>query len=256
MEPCFLLWKSLNFDFKITAGRRTKLGDYTYRGGRHKITVNGDQNPFAFLVTYLHEVAHLQTFEQHKNLVDPHGAAWKANYSKLIRHFLDLSAFHQSLVTALEGHISNPPASSCADPHLRKELKKFDALQNELPRLPHIEDLPIGQEFLFQGMCFQLTEKQRSRFKAKLQSAPKVYSFNALAEVLPIRKVNGKIESDLQQAVPLIHLPEEASFRYLDREFKKKKQLRVNAVCLELKNREYYEIRSSEAVEVLHLGEC
>jgi hypothetical protein len=61
--------------FKVTRARSTKLGDYRapYQGQPHQITVNHDLNPFSFLITAVHEFAHLKTWIDHKGKVKPHG---------------------------------------------------------------------------------------------------------------------------------------------------------------------------------------
>lgn len=50
-------------EFKISKSRATKLGDYRhpFRGVGHKISVNNNLNAYAFLVTTVHEFAHLLT---------------------------------------------------------------------------------------------------------------------------------------------------------------------------------------------------
>ena len=42
-----------NVKFKIVNGRKTKLGDFraSASGEKHQITVNGDMNPYSFLIT-------------------------------------------------------------------------------------------------------------------------------------------------------------------------------------------------------------
>ena len=51
----------------ITRNRKSVLGDYRHADGQqaHRISVNGDLNKYAFLITLLHELAHLVTFENH-----------------------------------------------------------------------------------------------------------------------------------------------------------------------------------------------
>jgi len=252
VEPCFRLWKQHGFDFKITAGRRTKLGDYTHRSGKHKITVNGDQNPYAFLVTYLHEVAHLQTFLEYKNKVNPHGNEWKRAYIYLLNEFIQAEVFDKNLLPVIKAHASQPGASSCSDPVLHKALKSFDLPFKQENRLPHVEDLKAGQLFLFQGMYFQLMEKQRSRYRAKRLDIAKYYLFNHLAEVAPVSKLpDGQMEILIDTPIPLVHIPPKTQFRYQNRLFEKRKQLRVNSVCLDLKEKGLYEIRSTEWVEIV-----
>ena len=56
----------IEFDFKlkITKERKTRLGDYTSPRGdlNHTITINYNLNKYAFLITLVHEVAHLVSF--------------------------------------------------------------------------------------------------------------------------------------------------------------------------------------------------
>ena len=64
-----------NIHLKITKGRSSKYGDYRplESGKGHKITVNHDLNSYAFLITFVHEVAHLETFVKFKKYHEPHG---------------------------------------------------------------------------------------------------------------------------------------------------------------------------------------
>src|SRR5690554_6336368 len=64
--------------FKITGSRKSKFGDYRppFGGKGHRISVNHDLNPYAFLITTVHEFAHLHTWHEHKNKVQPHGPNW------------------------------------------------------------------------------------------------------------------------------------------------------------------------------------
>ena len=52
--------------------------------GYTKITVNGDLNPYSFLITTIHEFAHLVTFEEYQGRVKPHGKEWQLTYSKML----------------------------------------------------------------------------------------------------------------------------------------------------------------------------
>ena len=51
-------------NFTIARKRKTKLGDYRrpFNGQGHRISVNGDLNQYGFLITTVHEFAHLTTF--------------------------------------------------------------------------------------------------------------------------------------------------------------------------------------------------
>ena len=54
------LWK---VDIKIVSKRKTKHGDYRKtQYGSHQITINEGSNPYRFLITLIHELAHFVAF--------------------------------------------------------------------------------------------------------------------------------------------------------------------------------------------------
>ena len=60
--------ENLEFHLTISRSRHSKLGDYRAPSGirqQHRISVNGDLNPYAFLQTLVHEIAHLLTWQQY-----------------------------------------------------------------------------------------------------------------------------------------------------------------------------------------------
>ena len=81
----------------VAKSRKSVLGDYrhAHHGNNHRISVNGNLNPYEFLITLLHELAHLLTFEQYRNRVESHGKEWKATYSRLLVEFVGLGVFLQ-----------------------------------------------------------------------------------------------------------------------------------------------------------------
>src|SRR3954463_5857713 len=75
-----------NFKLKIKKSRQSKFGDYRPRPGlNHLITINQDLNKYAFLMTLVHEIAHLLCYERHADRVRPHGEEWKECYRELMR---------------------------------------------------------------------------------------------------------------------------------------------------------------------------
>ena len=79
VEYCFDLWKSSPFELKLAKSRQTKVGDFTSKRSKShpRITLNNDLNPYLFLTTYIHEVAHLHVFLRFGHKVDPHGEECK-----------------------------------------------------------------------------------------------------------------------------------------------------------------------------------
>src|SRR5688572_11940900 len=70
----------------ITRERKSILGDYRHRTNHsnHRISINSNLNVYAFLITLLHEMGHLLTFEQYGNRVSAHGKEWKMIFGRLL----------------------------------------------------------------------------------------------------------------------------------------------------------------------------
>jgi len=173
--------------FKVTRSRSSKLGDYRapFRGQTHQITVNHDLNPFAFLITAIHEFAHLKTWNEYKNRVKPHGVEWKRNFKQLIEPFIRLNIFPADVLQAVTAYMDNPAASSCTDLHLYRALKNYDVKNSATL---HVEDLEHQSVFcLKNGRSFQRLEKIRKRYRCIALDSQKIYLFHPLAEVFPVQ---------------------------------------------------------------------
>ena len=185
VDYCLGFYEKLHFQFQITRSRATKLGDYRYdlRTGRHKITVNNDLNPYAFLITYLHEVAHLNTFKKYGRKVMPHGAEWKKNFKNILLPVMKPIIFPLEVLHALENHLSNPRASSCTDPVLYGVLRKYD--QNK-PTLT-LEDIEIGALFRFKNKIYRKIKNKRTRVICEEADSKRKYLIQKLAGVEKIQ---------------------------------------------------------------------
>jgi len=159
---CYKLWQETPFQLKITRTRQTKVGDFTSRRsiGHPRITLNHELNPFLFLITYIHEVAHLRVHLQYGNRVDPHGEEWKISYGRLMQPMLDLHVFPENIFNELKRHMGNPRASSFADSALTKVLRLYDKNSSQYATL---SDIPEGSLFHFQGRFFKKGKIRRTR---------------------------------------------------------------------------------------------
>jgi hypothetical protein len=167
----------------ITRQRKSILGDYRHRTHftNHRISINGNLNPFAFVITLLHEIAHLLTFEQFGNKVSAHGKEWKNVYSDLLKQFMGKNIFPPEIEIELRDSMKNPAASSCAEDGLIRVLRKFDTGKT---RFQLVEEIPIHSLFrLNDGRVFKMGEKQRKRFKCVELSSGKTYLFSPVYEV-------------------------------------------------------------------------
>jgi SprT protein len=174
----------VDYDFKlrIARERNSRLGDYTSprAGSNHIITINHNLNKFAFLITLVHEVAHLVTYNQHKDSVNPHGKEWKVNFRELMQPFLSTDIFPLEVFSALRRYLQNPAASSCTDVQLLRTLK----LHDQDSRTVFLEYLPENSVFLFNNhRLFRKGPRLRKRFKCTEVLTGHTYLFSPLAEV-------------------------------------------------------------------------
>jgi SprT protein len=167
----------------ITRKRQSLLGDYRHPvpGRAHRISINGNLNPYAFLVTLLHELAHLITFEKFGPLVAAHGIEWKRCYGALLSELLEQVPLPDDLQKELTRSLKNPAASSCAEESLMRVLKKYD------PPQAHgylLEQLQQGDMFrITDGRVFIKGEKLRKRYKCRDTNTGAVYLFSPIYEV-------------------------------------------------------------------------
>lgn len=172
----------------IAKERKSILGDYRHKTHHinHRISVNGNLNAYAFLITLLHELAHLLTFEQFSNKVQAHGREWKMIYSQLLAQFLKDKVFPENIEKELKLSLKNPAASSCAEDGLLRVLRKYDAKESQ-HRL--VEELLFNALFrISDGRVFQKGEKLRKRFKCKEVKTGKLYLFSPVYEVEIVRQ--------------------------------------------------------------------
>jgi SprT protein len=169
-------------EFKISKNRATKSGDYRhpFQGAGHKISVNNTLNRYAFLVTTVHEFAHLLTWNEHKNKVKPHGTEWKLNFKKMMQPFLEQQVFPENVRHAISTYLTNPSASSCTDLALSRTLKLYDQSSSNA----RLEEIPAHSIFTIKdGRKFQKGERLRKRFRCTCLDNGNIYLFNPLAEV-------------------------------------------------------------------------
>ncbi len=167
---------------KITPKRKTKLGDYRppIRYNNHRISINHDLNKYAFLITIVHEFAHLFVWEKHKGNVKAHGKEWKLIYRELMLDFTGRGIFPSEIEGFLLKSIVNSKASSTSEIALSRCLKKYD----EHAHLPTLEELSENAVFAIEGgRRFIKGPKRRTRYKCQCLSNKKYYMVHALTPV-------------------------------------------------------------------------
>jgi len=169
--------------FRISKSRTSKLGDYRPPYGKqgHRIPVNHTLNRYAFLITTVHEFAHLKAWTHYQHKIKPHGKEWKSLFRQLMRPFIQTGVFPTDVEAALIHYMDNPAASSCTDLNLFRVLKKYDQLREDTQT---IEQLPADTIFtLKNGRVFQKKGKIRKRYRCVEINTQRIYLFSPIAEV-------------------------------------------------------------------------
>jgi len=177
-------------DVRISRPRRTKLGDHrapTALRRCHRVTVNDGLNPYAFLTTLLHEIAHAATWESNRariRRVRPHGREWKAEFEKILLPVVAGRMLPDDVGAALQRAMRNPAAATCSDRDLMVALARYDAVD---PGLVFVESLTAGMIFRTDGgRLFRLGPKLRSRYRCIEQRTGREYRMHPLCRVSPV----------------------------------------------------------------------
>lgn len=182
VEPVFELIKTNSVHLKIVNERQTRHGDYRkHPTGKHQITVNANLNKYRFLITLVHEIAHLAAFEKYGRSIKPHGNEWKITFQHLMVPFIRPEIFPNSVLPLVANHFRNPTASSDTDARLAFALKQFDERK---PDIHFIHEVPSGSLFRIKnGKVFQKKGLRVKRYECLEVQTGKLYLFNANAEV-------------------------------------------------------------------------
>lgn len=165
LDYCLQLWARSPFHFKLRKSRQTKVGDFTCRHGETpQITVNEDLHPFQFLITYVHEVAHLHVHQRHGHKAEAHGSEWKQEFQLLMAPLLNDQVFPERLLAGLKGHMADPMASTYSDSALTRLLRSFDPRTSQAILL---SDIPEGSIFALNGRWFRKGKIRRTRVLCK-----------------------------------------------------------------------------------------
>ena len=181
VKPIFELIVDNHVHLKIVNERVTRHGDYRKGAtGKHEITVNASLNKYRFLITLIHEIAHLVAFEKYGRFIKPHGKEWKHVFQQMMISFIRPEIFPPHLLPLLARHFKNPSASSDTDATLALALKKFDKENDK----NFIFDLPYGSLFrIHSGKIYQKGALRTKRYECTEVSSGRLYLFNPNAEV-------------------------------------------------------------------------
>lgn len=176
-----------NIFLHITRQRTTKLGDYSWpqRGRKyHKITVNGDLNPYMFLWVFLHEAAHFETRLRLGGSVQPHGHEWQAEYARLLRE--NIAFFPAEARDSIVRYANHIPFVRAIGRQIEETLHHYDKGYFS-EAVTHLDDLPVGSIFRIKAnpaILFRSDERRRTRWLCTDTATGRRYTVPAAAEVI------------------------------------------------------------------------
>lgn len=187
------LLEGLAVDLRVVRPRRSKLGDHRPPPAPlrpHRITVNADLNPYAFLTTLLHEVAHAATWERHRGgflrrrRLRPHGPEWKQEFSSVLAPVVEAGVFPDDVATAVARSLQNPAAATCSDRDLLLALARYDQPPEGRVR---VEQLVEGTWFRIDGRhAFRAGRLVRTRRQCFAAGSGREYRVHGLLFVEPL----------------------------------------------------------------------
>ena len=188
VDPLFDFMAQHNVHLHITRERHSKLGDYRWPQRNrqyHEISVNGNLNPYHFLLVLLHEMAHLDTWLQYKTAIQPHGHEWQNNYARRINQYLTL--FPDDITALLQRYTARIPLSRTVAKQIDAQLRHYDPDYSPSADLT-LNDLAPGTRFHVTSRPnhhFQAIEKRRTRWICLNLADGKKYLVSGTAVVTP-----------------------------------------------------------------------
>lgn len=167
-------------NLKIVNQRHTKHGDFRQlANGEFQITINNSLNPFQFLLTLIHEIAHHVTFKKYGK-IQPHGKEWKQQFQHLMLPFLHPTIFPNHMLIPLAHYLKNPKASTDSDIKLSLALKGNKAENGK----NFVFELPLNSTFVFKNKMYRKGEKRKTRIECLQLTTNRMYLFNQNTEVI------------------------------------------------------------------------
>ena len=187
LELCCELIMYYKLNLHIEVERKGRYGDYhpTMDKG-NRITVNHNLNPYEFLVTFIHELAHHTNYLKHGNTVQSHGPEWKQEFKQNMIPFLKDDIFPADIQAPLIRHMKSPKYSHSVDVHLLKALMKHDKDKNYIT----LDELKFGDLFKMPGRSTIILKKldvQRTYTNCISVHNNRMYQVHTLAKVIPVQ---------------------------------------------------------------------
>lgn len=183
LDEVVIIFKSYDMRLQVVNPRLSKSGDYRYFKQRpvHRIRINGNLSPFEFLITFLHEVAHMMVTSKGRRPRLPHGEEWQHCFREIGNQFIAAGCFPENIKDAFLNHINKGYASTFSDANLRKALAAYSEPDNKVL----LEQLAVGDLFVLNRKTFRKGQKLRSRHSCLCIDNQRTYLVRGHCPVMP-----------------------------------------------------------------------
>lgn len=177
--------RGLTLKLKVTKERDSKYGDYlpSINGKPQRITVNGNLDKFSFLITLLHELAHLKAYENFGRKIKAHGKEWKLEFIKIIDDALNNNLFPVEIAKIIKlQYVIKKDLTYESRIIIDDSINTFLNISTPI----RLEDFPINSLVsLINGMRIKVVEIKRTRYLCKCLNNNKMYYIQKKIEVVP-----------------------------------------------------------------------
>jgi len=186
-DYCALLIIRYKLHLHIEVERKDRLGDYSpHLGKGNRISINHNLNPYDFLITFIHELAHHTTWKKYGPKHQSHGDEWKEEFKFHMRPVVMNRFFPPDIETPLIKHMRRPHYTHTGDVNLMRALRKYDKKTDTV----FLEDLDEGALFKTSPkgrLIFKKGEKRRTIYKCNSITNGKDYLVHGATSVYPVR---------------------------------------------------------------------
>ena len=186
VEYCSELIMLYKLHLHIDVERKDRLGDYSpHLGKGNRISINHNLNPYDFLITFTHELAHHTAHKKFENNHQPHGSEWKEEFKNQMRPMVRLHFFPPDIEAPLIRHMSKPKYTHSGDLALTKALIKYNRESDTVL----LDDLKEGDLFKMSArarVIMRKGQKRRTYVHCEDIGSGKKYLVHAVARIVPI----------------------------------------------------------------------
>lgn len=183
LEYCCELIILYKLHLHIEVERKDRLGDYSpHMGYGNRISINHNLNPYDFLITFIHELAHHVTHKKYGPHHQSHGAEWKNEFKNCMRPVVMMRVFPADIEVPLIKHMKTPKYTHSGDVALMKALGKYNTGKQETM----LDDIPVDGLFKMSARSktvFRKLHKLRTYIMCEDIATGKKYKVHAIAKV-------------------------------------------------------------------------